>query len=88
MMVSFFYFIISNIKKVINEKLFPRNDHFHLLASKDKIIDLMSNLIEKRYRDMRRAPQCFFLIFPSHPTFEDDSDCLRKISTFSKFGLL
>ena len=51
------------------------------MTSEAKPIDLRSNLIEKRYRGLRRVPLCFFRIFPSsYHIFGDHSDCLRKKS--------
>ena len=52
------------------------------MTSGVKSIDLRSNLIEKRYRGMKRAIQCFFLILPSYHTFGVNSECLRKNSHF------
>ena len=52
---------ISRIKKVINEK--PSTGKtiiFHLMTSGAKTADGRSNLVETRYREMKRAPQCFF----------------------------
>ena len=60
---------------------------FSLMTSGVKSIDLRSNLIEKRYRGMKRAIQCFFRILPSYHTFGDNSECLRKTAIFSKFDL-
>ena len=54
------FFRISNIKKVINEKHPREKYNLHLMTSAAKTIDLMSNLIEKRRRGMRRVPQYFF----------------------------
>ena len=55
---------------------------FSLMTSGVKSIDLRSNLIEKRYRGMKRAIQCFFRILSSYHTFGDNSECLRKNSHF------
>ena len=80
-----FYFRISHIKKVINGISSPRKTiTFHLMTSGAKPTDLWSNLIEKRYRGTRRAPQCFFLfrIRPCFHTFGDKSDCMRKSRFF------
>ena len=33
---------------------------FHLMTSAASIVTLGSYLIERRYRGMKRAPQCFF----------------------------
>ena len=80
-----FYFRISHIKKVINEKPSPwKTTTFHLVTSGVKTMNLRSSLIEKRHQGMKRAPQCFFFrILPSYHTFGDNSDCLRK-SLFSQ----
>ena len=48
------------------------------MTSRAKTVDLMLNLIGKRYRGMKRALQCFSLILPSYHTFGDNSDCSRK----------
>ena len=78
-----FYFRISVIKKVIHGKPTPcQKIFFSLMTSGVKSIDLRSNLIEKRYRGMKRAIQCFFRILPSYHTFGDNSECLRKNSHF------
>ena len=78
-----FYFRISVIEKVIHGKPTPcQKIFFSLMTSGVKSIDLRSNLIEKRYRGMKRAIQCFFRILPSYHTFGDNSECLRKNSHF------
>ena len=80
-----FYFRISQIKKSYEWKTISlKTTIFHLMAYGAKTIDLRSNLIGERCRSMRRASQCFFRILPSHYTFGDDSDCLRKKSLFSR----
>ena len=80
-----FYFRISVIKKVIHGKPTPcQKIFFSLMTSGVKSIDLRSNLIEKRYRGMKRAIQCFFRILPSYHTFGDNSECLRKKQPFSR----
>ena len=45
---------------------------------------LTSNMIEKRYRGTKRAPQCFFQILPSPHTCGDNDDCLRKKIVISR----
>ena len=37
-----------------------KRQFFHLMTSVAKTIDIRSNLVEKRYRGMRRALQYFF----------------------------
>ena len=52
---------ISLIKKDGNEKPSPwKMAIFHLMTSGTKVNDLRLNLTEKRYRSMRKPPQCFF----------------------------
>ena len=80
-----FYFRISVIKKVIHGKPTPcQKICFSLMTSGVKSIDLRSNLIEKRYRGVKRAIRCFFRILPSYHTFGDNSECLRKKQPFSR----
>ena len=73
---------------------------FHLMTSGAKTVDLlfkslkitweymlcyvMLNLIEKRHRCMKRALQCFFLIFPNYYSVGDNSDCLQENRYFIK----
>ena len=64
-----------------------KNENFHLMTFGAKTIDLRSNLIGKRFRGMRRAPNASFVILASYHTLGDNSDCLRKIAIFSKFDL-
>ena len=59
---------------------------FRLMTSGENIVDLRSNLIEKRHQGMQRAFQRFFQ-FSSYYTFGDNSDYLRKIAIFYKKGL-
>ena len=54
------------------------DDNFSFDNSGVKTTDLRSNLIEKRYQDIRELPNAFFLILPSYHTSGDNSDGLRK----------
>ena len=85
-----FYLRISHIKKeVINEKPSPWKRHFFLLMTAGaKTIDLRSNLMGKRYRGMRRAPQCFFSSFVlAIVLLEIKAIVCEEIAIFSKFDL-
>ena len=62
----------------MNKNHLSENDKFYSMTPGVKTIDLRSNLIEKRYRGMKRALQCFFRILPSYHTFGDNSGCLQK----------
>ena len=84
-LILFSYF---HIKNDINDKPSPWKTIFlHLMPSGAKTIDLRSNLIEKRYRGMKRAPKYFPRILPSYRTLRNNRDCLRKNAIFSKFEL-
>ena len=74
-----FYFRISLVKKVVNEKPSPwKTAIFHLVTSGGKAIDLRLNLIEKSDQSMKEAPQFLFRILPCYHAFGDNSACFRK----------
>ena len=52
------------------------------MTSGAKTIDLRLDLIEKRYRDMKRT--CHSYSDYSYYTFGDNSECLRKYRDFLK----
>ena len=59
-----FYFRVSHIKEVINEKPSPwKTIIFHLVTSRAKTVDLGSNLINKYSWGMKRAIRCIFEFF-------------------------
>ena len=59
-----FSFSYLAYKNVTNEKMVSvKTIIFHLMTSEARNVDLMSNLIYKRYRDMNKALQRFFIFF-------------------------
>ena len=55
---------------------------FHLMGSGAKPTDLRSNMIEKRYRGIRRAPHFFFEFFLAIILFEIIAIVCEKIVFF------
>ena len=86
-MVLFSFWYLSFQKKVINKKHIPENDMF-FTTSGAKTIELRSNLIAKRCKNMKRAHHCFFQILLSYHTFGDNSVCLRKNNNLFKISPL
>ena len=60
---------------------------FHLMTSGAKPNDLMSNLIQKRYRGIKTALQYFFEFFLGIILLEIIGIACQKIAIFSKLDI-
>ena len=69
----FFIFVSLMSKKLLMKNHFrEKNINFSLTDLWAETFGLTSNLIERRYRGMRRATKCFCRILPSYHTFGDN----------------